>query len=81
VLAAGAALVALAAGLGGYAIGAVSAGSDGQDVGTTRQGAPHDFTPGQGASGEDGRDGDHDQFGGPDGDDGGFDGDSDGGAG
>ena len=66
VLVAGAALVALAAGAGGYAIGAASAGSDGQDVGTTRQGPPVGSAPGSGAPGQDGND-DHDQFEGPDG--------------
>lgn len=77
VLAAGAALVALAAGAGGYAVGAAAAGSDGQEVGTTRQGPPAGFAPGQGAPGQDGHD--DDQFGPPDGDH--DQGDSDGGTG
>lgn len=65
-LAGGALAVLLAAGAGGYAIGAATAGSDSPDV-TTRQG-PDGFDPGQGLPGSDD---DHDQRGGPDGPDGG----------
>jgi len=64
VLAAGAAVLALAAGAGGYAVGSASAGSDGQDVGTTRQGPQDGFGPGDSLPGQGGRDDDHDQFGG-----------------
>ena len=63
-LAAGAAALALAAGAGGYALGAAAAGPDGPGVGTTRQGPPAGFAPGEGFPGHDG--GDHDHVGGPD---------------
>ena len=61
-----AAAVVLGSSAVGYAAGSATAGSERQDVGTTRQAPPNGVQPGQGAPGQPDSGDDDDRFGGSD---------------